>query len=114
VGCRAPLEALTPQSLTQPADLREELERVRFQAFALDLEECEAGVICVAAAVRNARGETVAAVSNSGPTVRMHAGRAQELSEHVVSTGVQISAQLGYHIPEEPNVGSSGLAGPGK
>jgi DNA-binding IclR family transcriptional regulator len=97
------LDALTPQSLTEPARLREELERVRRQGFALDLEECEAGVLCVAAAVRNSRGETVAAVSISGPTVRLHVRRAQDLSAHVVSTGLHISAQLGYHIPEAPN-----------
>jgi IclR family transcriptional regulator, KDG regulon repressor len=97
------LEGLTPHSLTDLTRLRNELERVRRQGFALDLEECEEGVHCVAAAVRSGRGETVAAVSISGPTIRMHARRIQELSSHVVLTGSQISAQLGYHVPEVPN-----------
>lgn len=97
------LEALTPHSLTDPTQLRDELVKVRRQGFALDLEECEEGVHCVATAVQSARGETVAAVSISGPTVRMHTRRVQELSSHIVLTGSQISAQLGYHAPTKPN-----------
>ena len=100
---RHSLDALTSRSLTEPENLRGEIEKIRLQGFALDLEECEEGAHCIAAPVRNSRGETDAAVSLSGPSVRMHTRRIQELTAHVVRTGRRISKQLGYHVHDEPH-----------
>ncbi|HSB78961.1 MAG TPA: IclR family transcriptional regulator [Candidatus Methylomirabilis sp.] len=95
------LDALTAHSLTDPAALKVELEKGRRQGFSLDLEECEAGACCIAAPVRNSRGDAVAAVSISGPTVRMQARRIQEYMARVARTGRRISEQLGHHAYDE-------------
>jgi IclR family transcriptional regulator, KDG regulon repressor len=100
------LDALTSHSVTEPENLRGEIEKIRRQGFALDLEECEEGAHCIAAPVQNSRCETVAAVSLSGPSVRMHTRRIQELAAHVVRKGRQISNQLGYHVHDEPHESS--------
>ncbi|MEU1180885.1 IclR family transcriptional regulator [Streptomyces sp. NPDC005820] len=57
--------ARTENSLTDLAALRTELARVRDQGFALEDEENEPGVRCLAAPVRNAKGSVVGAVNVS-------------------------------------------------
>jgi IclR family acetate operon transcriptional repressor len=64
----------------------------------VDREECEEGATCIAVPVRNARGETVAALSISGPTLRMHPERIRELSPAVVRMGSEASERLGYRV----------------
>jgi len=92
------LEALTRATVTSGSQLRQELEKVREQGFALDMEECEDGANCIAVPVRNSRGETVAAIGISGPSLRVHAQRIQELVPTVMRSGSEASEQLGFHV----------------
>ena len=69
------LEARTPRTLTTVEALEEELRRVRAQGFALDDEEQELGVRCVAVPVGAGRWGALA-LSVSGPTERMTRERA--------------------------------------
>jgi IclR family transcriptional regulator, acetate operon repressor len=62
--------ARTPHTLTELDDLRRELEVVREQGYALDDEEQELGVRCVAVPVAGGPGALLA-LSVSGPTERM-------------------------------------------
>lgn len=66
------LERLTQHTLATPAKLRSDLGRVRERGYAIDDQEFEDGVICVAAPIRGAGQATVAAASVSGPAARMH------------------------------------------
>jgi len=93
---QGPLEALTRSTITSRSQLRGELEKIYEQGFALDIEECEAGASCIAAPVRNAQGETVAALGISGPSVRMDAQRIQELVPRVVQLARHAADQLGF------------------
>lgn len=65
------LDRLTPHTLATAAALRSDLARVRERGYAIDHEEYEEGVICVAAPIFGPNGETVAAASISGPAARM-------------------------------------------
>jgi IclR family pca regulon transcriptional regulator len=65
-----PLEPLTPNTVTDEAVLRAELDRVRRQGWALVDQELEEGVRSIAAPLRDARGRVVAALN-----VSSHAGR---------------------------------------
>jgi IclR family transcriptional regulator, pca regulon regulatory protein len=64
------LPALTNRTITDPAGLRVELDRVRRQGWASVDQELEDGVRSIAAPLRDARGRAIAAVNISG-----HAGR---------------------------------------
>ena len=104
---RNSLERFTPRTILSPEVLRRELEAVRTDGVALDREECEEGATCIAAPVRNARGETVAAMSISGPTLRMHPERIRELTPVVVGMGREASERLGHgvrsaKVPQDP------------
>lgn len=54
---------LTERTITQPAEFREEIERVRQTGFALDRGEAHAHLSCVAVPVLGRNGATVAALS---------------------------------------------------
>jgi IclR family transcriptional regulator, KDG regulon repressor len=86
----------TPNTITSVDKLRKELSTIREQGYALDNEEKEAGITCIAAAVRNSEGSLVAAISVSGPSTRINDGRLKQLAPLVKSCGLEISRALGY------------------
>jgi DNA-binding IclR family transcriptional regulator len=61
------LEVFTPHTMTDPAALARELDRVRRCGYALDREEITRGIVCVAAPIQNREGDTVAAISVAFP-----------------------------------------------
>lgn len=66
-----PLEAITDATVTDPDALREILRQVRRDGFATAVDQLAYGVTSLAAPVRLATGETVAAVNSSGYTGRV-------------------------------------------
>jgi len=64
------LAAFTENTITDSKTLLKELIKVRKQGYAIDWEEFEIGLICVAVPIFNQRGEIVASLSASGPTNR--------------------------------------------
>ena len=90
------LESLTPHTITTRDALDQALAQVRLQGYAVDDEEQEEGVRCVAAPVRDHTGQVVAALSVSGPTSRMARERIAELAAMVVDSCVELSRELGY------------------
>jgi len=89
------MSRLTKNTITTPASLYAELEEIRARGYAIDNEENEEGVRCVAAPVRNYTGTVVAAVSISGPTFRVKAEGIPALAAVLVKVTDEISAELG-------------------
>jgi DNA-binding IclR family transcriptional regulator len=90
------LTRYTARTLTNPSQLRRELEQIRTQGFALGVEEYEADLNAAGAAVRDYRGDVVASVTVSGPTFRLPPDRLLRLADAVRNTAARISAQLGH------------------
>ena len=65
------LPALTPNSVTDWDMLRKELEKIRIHGYAVESEEEELGLTCVAVPILDKNQCVVAAVSLSGPTARI-------------------------------------------
>ncbi len=87
----------TANTITDPVRFRDHLRTVRSQGYAVDDEENERGIRCVAAPVLNEKGIAVAAVSISGPSVRITKRLIQDVLRHeVVRTVSEISHRLGY------------------
>ena len=83
--------------MADPVQLKEHLKLVRKQGFAIDDEENEKGIRCVAAPVRNEAGKVVSAISISGPAFRMTRKVIQEkLKKEVMETASKISQRLGF------------------
>lgn len=90
------LQPHTPHSLTDPADLLRELQRTRERGFAENREEWRLGVCGLGVPVFNARGEPVAAIGISVPSIRFGRARARELAQQLVHTAAAASATLGF------------------
>jgi DNA-binding IclR family transcriptional regulator len=88
------LERLTPRTIVDPELLRAELRATRERGYAIAVDELEPGLSAVAAPVRGPAGEAIAALSISGPTIRMTSARLQELGALLIDHAAELSALL--------------------
>lgn len=89
------LTALTPNSITSPARLREVLEDAARQGIAEDDGESTPEVRCVAAPIRDRHARVIAAASISVPTSRWSRQRRGELASLVRDAARDLSDRLG-------------------
>jgi DNA-binding IclR family transcriptional regulator len=87
----------TPNTITDMEKLEENLAEIRRNGYAVDDQEHESQVCCVAAPIYNMDKEVVAALSVSGPDIRMDPIRENiEVIKQVNQTVLNISRHLGY------------------
>lgn len=91
-----PLVAMTPDSITSPGELRKALEEIRERGVAVEQQESNPDVSCVAAPVRDSGGKVVAALSISVPTVRWSEERRGELETLAAKGAAELSGRLGH------------------
>ena len=89
-------QAPTPSTVMNLVQLRQELEKVRRQGYAVDNEEAVQGARCVSAPILGAREEPLAAVSVSGPVTRISLNQVPALAAAVRSAANNISAAMGF------------------
>lgn len=92
----ARLEPFTERTITDAAELEEQLEQVRRRGYGQTLEELEEGLNAVAAPVRQADGTVVAALSVSGPAFRLRPIDLPRVARHTMEIADAISRRLGY------------------
>ena len=90
------LEKFTANTIVSKEVLYKHLEKVKQDGFALDQEEIEEGLSCIAAPIKNHRGKVIAGISVSGPSSRMRSEILGELKDDVMDKALQISRRLGY------------------
>jgi IclR family acetate operon transcriptional repressor len=91
-----PLEPATPHTITDPAELRAELQRIRERGYALSIEERTPEISTVSVPLRNHTGDVVAALSITGPSRRLTENDLVELAPLALEAAARISGQLGY------------------
>lgn len=97
-----PLPKLSENTITEFDRLRGHLAEVARQGYAVDNQELECGVCCVAAPVRDYSHRVVAGVGLSGPVSRFPLDRIEaELVPLVKEAAAKISQRLGYEIAAE-------------
>ena len=72
-----------------------ELARIRERGFSTAVDELEVGLSALAAPVFGADGTCLAALSISGPTLRLTAPRIEQLAPALVREARQLSTRLG-------------------
>jgi IclR family acetate operon transcriptional repressor len=92
------LPASTPRTITEADELEAELERVRERAYAIDDEEYEEGVGCVAVAVAGADGRPVAALSVSSPAARLRRIGPEHVAARLRAAAEALTRDLGGAI----------------
>jgi DNA-binding IclR family transcriptional regulator len=89
-------EKMTPNTITTPRAYLAELARVAERGYAVDDEEHEEHIHCVAAPVRDARGEVVAAMSLSVPQVLLDLDGLLRLVPTLLAAAATASAECGF------------------
>ncbi len=88
------LEAYTGSTISTRDELVEHLRGVERQGYALDDEEYEQGARCIAVGLRGSSGAVSAAISISGPSIRMTDDRVPELAVLVRSVADEFAQEM--------------------
>ena len=89
-------ERFTHRTIATPEALRAELEKTRRRGYAIDDEEIEDGLRCIAVPLLDAQRQPVAAVSVSGPSFRVTAQKLPAIANHLLQCVRGISMDMGY------------------
>jgi IclR family pca regulon transcriptional regulator len=96
------LERRGPNTIARKSALREELEQILEEGFAVEDQELADGRIAIGAPVLNEANEVVAAIDMSAQTPGIAlAELAGALGPHLIATADRISARLGYRRDDE-------------
>ena len=99
------VERYTDKTITSLDAMRRELETIRDQGYALDDEEGVRGLRCLAAAIRDHKGQVVAAISMSAPTSVLAEDNRPHYASLVQEAAIRASVHAGYR-PLTTNVSS--------
>jgi DNA-binding IclR family transcriptional regulator len=97
------LKRYTENTIVEPEKLRAELASIRAKGYAIDDEEIEIGLRCVAAPIRDHSGRVVASISVAAPVQRMSKKQVQAAIPPVLAAAENISRRLGF-IPSLASV----------
>ncbi len=90
------LHAYTSKSITDPDELRKELELVRERGYAISTEELTEGTRSVSAPIRDHTGKVVSAINIVGPLQRIPDYKVPDIAKKVTNAGKEASERLGY------------------
>ena len=85
----------TPQTVVDREQLDAQFEQVREDGFATAVDELEVGLSAMAAPVRGPTGDVIAALSLSGPTMRLTPTRIAGLRPVLTNEAEKLSRRLG-------------------
>jgi IclR family transcriptional regulator, acetate operon repressor len=88
------LERYTDNTITDPAALRAELERVRRRGFAELADELEDGLAAIVVPVRGSEGALVAIVGVSGPSFRLGPERRADVLPRIRDAAEKLESRL--------------------
>lgn len=97
VASASTLQPRTQATIVDSQKLLDELGSVSAQGFAIDNEECEPGMSCVAAPVYDTLGRAIAALSVSGPASRLSSESMHgDVGRSVLASASRLSQELGF------------------
>lgn len=95
---RTGLPSRTNRTIRSIEALEEQLAAVRAKGYAVDLEEDQEGVCCVASAIREPSGPRAALVI-AGPAYRLTPDLLESLGAHTAEAAREVARQLGFPTP---------------
>lgn len=85
----------TKNTIVELDQLHQEIERIRFHGYAIDNEEHERGISCLAAAIKDIQERPIAALSISAPTARLSPKNIELYAPHIIRTAKEIATLIG-------------------
>ncbi|MFZ7128400.1 MAG: IclR family transcriptional regulator [Desulfobacterales bacterium] len=97
------LKPISPNTITDKDRLSITLREIRGNGYAVDLQEFDAHIVCVAAPVFTYSEYPTYAISLAGPVSRMTPDRVAQIGQDLVKVCARLSAQLGggRHLNKE-------------
>lgn len=90
------LPTFTPNTISTREALWREIKNIRKRGYAVDNEENEPGIRCVAAPIRDYSGKVIASMSISGPSLRITDEKIPLFAQKVIEACKKVSSSLGY------------------
>ena len=90
------LKPFTAKSIRTREALKEELERIKKRGYAIDDEEHEEQVMCIACPIRDVEGKVIAAISVSWPIFRFNSDDFDNAVKLIKRNANKISEIMGY------------------
>ena len=91
---RHPIAARTPLTLTDPGDVRAEIDEVRRTGVATSIGDYEIGVNGISAAAHDVHGRPVAFIAITGPDVRLTTASLPDVAPIVLDAAAELEAAL--------------------
>lgn len=91
------LPAVLPATIKTRTELKQALQVVRQQGYALDQEEAEAGVWAMASCIRDGNGRPQAALAIGAPSFRVRPEMIEDWAKALVQSALSISVRYGFH-----------------
>jgi DNA-binding IclR family transcriptional regulator len=107
------LVAATPNTVTDPDQLRERLTSIRKSGYVVSQSEHLMGFSSVAAPIFDRGGRNIAAVALSGPSIQWTPERVRELTMMILTTASAINMDFGYKAAGDFNRMEKELANDG-
>lgn len=89
-----PLASITPKSMTSFKKLKQELNKIRKQGFAVDLEEFKIGINCLSSPIFDKDKKIVAAISITGPATRLTLDKIENDKHILMNASKHISENI--------------------
>jgi len=90
------LQRLTKNTIINKKVLENEIEKIQKLGYAIDDEENENEIKCIAAPIKDNNRKVVAAISISGPSYRFNTAQQKIMIKALTETAKQISSKLGF------------------
>jgi DNA-binding IclR family transcriptional regulator len=87
---------LTDNTITDKEDMLKDIEKIKEKGYAVDDEENQMGVTCIAAPVFNHRGEVKYSLSISTPKMRLSFDMFSDFANLITKSAEELSKELGY------------------
>lgn len=94
------LERLTEHTITDPAQLRAELEQTRRDGYSVTSDERDEGATGLAAPIFNPMGELMGALCVSGPSLRVTAAKWPEWVDPLAAAAEEATRLIGGRLPQ--------------
>ncbi len=101
------LPRFTPNTITDMDTFERELQDIRQQGYALDREELQEGIRCIAAPIRDHTERVIAALGLAAPAIRMDGERVAGLIPLLVEAASRVSSGLGYRPEHLVDLGNA-------
>ena len=82
--------------MTNIEEIKEQLHGIREQGYAVDDEEIELGLKCIAAPIFNHQGNVIASISCAAPKMRLDENKLPQVIRGIKRAAAEISNCLGY------------------